>query len=139
MPTSVCRPTSTMCHDAGTFSAGSVLYSAPWVTSLATTTSVGQDELHAPLLGRGHDPPGVLDAVRLDQALADGLALGQEEGVGHPAADDEDVDLAACRFSRTSILSRDLGPADDRGERPRGDPRRAGDRYSISRSMRKPA
>ena len=42
MVTSDCFPTSTMCHEAGTFSAGIVLYSAPWVTSLAITTSVGR-------------------------------------------------------------------------------------------------
>ncbi len=42
MATSDCFPTSTMCHEAGIFSAGIVLYSAPWVTSLAITTSVGR-------------------------------------------------------------------------------------------------
>ena len=35
-------PRSTMCHDAGIFSAGSVLYSVPRVTSLATMTSTGR-------------------------------------------------------------------------------------------------
>ena len=34
-------PRSTMCHEAGIFSAGSVLYSVPRVTSLATITSTG--------------------------------------------------------------------------------------------------
>ena len=38
----VCLPMSTMCHEAGIFSAGRVLYSVPWVTSLATITSTGR-------------------------------------------------------------------------------------------------
>ena len=106
-----------MCHDAGTFSAGIVLYSAPWVTSLAMTTSLGRISCDAPLLGRGHDPPGVLDAIGLGEALADGLALGEEERVRHPAADDEDVDLAREVLEDLDLV-RDLGAADDRGVGP---------------------
>ena len=41
----------------------------------------------------GHDLPGGLRQVRLVQRLADGHALGREEGVGHAAADDERIDL----------------------------------------------
>ena len=40
-------PMSTMCHEAGIFSAGSVLYSVPRVTSLATMTSIGRTTAHA--------------------------------------------------------------------------------------------
>ena len=93
MSSSVAAPTSTMCHEAGIFSAESVLYSVPRVTSLATMTSTGSIDPHALRLGRGEDPPGLLDHVVLGEALADGLALGQQERVGHAAADDEHVDL----------------------------------------------
>ena len=42
MSSIVAAPTSTMCHEAGIFSADSVLYSVPRVTSLATMTSTGR-------------------------------------------------------------------------------------------------
>ena len=108
-------PTSTMCQLAGTLSAESVLYSAPWVTSLATMTSDREHQLDAALFRDRDDLAGVLDAIRLGQALADRLALGEEEGVGHPAADDEDVDLAREVVEDLDLVG-DLGAADDRGE-----------------------
>ena len=63
---------------------------------------------------------GQVHLVGLDEALADGLALGQEEGVGHRAADED-----ACRTLPQQVLDDvdlvgDLGPAEDRHERPGG-------------------
>jgi len=43
------------------------------------------------------------------------LALGEQEGVGHAAADDQDVDLVD-QVPENLDLSGDLGAADDRGE-----------------------
>ena len=51
-------PTSTMCHEAGIFSAGSVLYSVPRVTSLATMTSTGRTTRTPLLLGRRRGSAG---------------------------------------------------------------------------------
>ena len=93
MSSRVCLPMSTMCHEAGIFSAGRVLYSVPRVTSLATMTSTGRITWTPLPLGCGQDAPGLLDHVVLGEALADGLALGEQEGVGHAAPEDEEVDL----------------------------------------------
>ena len=76
-----------------------------------------QDHLHAPLLGEREQPPGVVDAIVLRQALADGLALGEEERVRHPAAEDEHVDLRQEVLDHVDLVA-DLRPAEDRRERP---------------------
>ena len=69
-------------------------------------------------LGGREDPPRVVDPVRLGQALADRLALGEQERVGHPAAEDEHVDLGEQVVDDLDLV-RHLGPAEDRGERAR--------------------
>ena len=84
----------------------------------------GQDDPDALLLGGREDRARVLDPVGLGEALADRLALGEQERVGHPAADDQHVDLVE-QVSMTLILSLDLGAADDGGERPLRVPRAA--------------
>ena len=127
-----------MCHDAGIFSARSVLYSVPRVTSLATTTSAAGSTRTLLLLGRGEDPPGVVDAVVLGEALADALALGEQERVGHPAAEDEDVDLGEQVLEDLDLV-RDLGAAEDRRERPRRVASSSLESISISRSISSPA
>ena len=63
------------------------------MTSLAITTSVGRTTVTPRLLGGGEDPPCVVDPIVLGEALADRLALGEEERVGHPATEDQHVDL----------------------------------------------
>ncbi len=78
-----------------------------------------QDDPDALALGHRQDPLGVLHPVVLRQALAHRLALGDEEGVGHPAADDDDVDLVH-QVGQDLDLARHLGPADDRRERSLG-------------------
>ena len=82
-----------MCQEAGNFSVPTVLYSVPRVTSLAITTSIGRTTCTPRFSAEREQPPGVVDAIVLGQALADGLALGEQERVRHPAAEDEDVDL----------------------------------------------
>ena len=113
-------PRSTMCHDAGIFSAWSVLYSVPRVTSLATMTSTGRTT-RTPFFSAAvaRIRRGVLDAVGLGQALADRLALGEQERVGHAAAEDEHVDLGQQVVDDLDLVG-DLGPAEDRRERPLG-------------------
>ena len=115
-----------------------VLYSVPRVTSLATTTSAGRMTGTPLRLGRGQDPPRVLDPVGLREALADGLALGEQERVGHAAADDEDVDLGEEVLEDLDLVATPW--------RRRGPPRtgRAGfsrscESISISRSISSPA
>jgi len=76
-----------------------------------------QDDRHAGLLRRGEEPSGVVDAVVLGQALADRLALGEKERVRHAAAQDQDVDLRQEVVDDADLV-RDLGPAQDRRERP---------------------
>ena len=80
----------------------------------------------------------VVDAVALQQALADRVALGHEERVGHAAADDERVD-AVHQVLQHGDLAADLGAADDRRERPLGRSRAAARGSAISRSMSRPA
>ena len=116
----------------------SVLYSVPRVTSLATTTSTGRTTRTPFFAAADEDPPRVLDAVGLGEALADRLALGEQERVGHAAAEDEHVDLREQVVDDLDLV-RDLGAAEDRGERPRRAPRAACESISISRSIRSPA
>ena len=127
-----------MCHEAGIFSAGSVLYSVPRVTSLATITSTGRTTRTPLLLGRGEDPPRVLDAVGLGEALADGLALGEQERVRHPAAEDEHVDLGQQVVDDLDLVAT---PWPRRGSPRTGAraTRAACESISISRSISSPA
>ena len=113
----LCLPRSTMCQLAGTFSAGIVLYSEPRVTSLEITTSTGSTTLTPCSSAAAMIRAGVLDAIRLGEALADGLALGEQERVGHAAADDHDVDLVEQVLEHLDLVA-DLGAADDGRERP---------------------
>lgn len=61
-------------------------------------------------------PSRVLDPIRLGQALADGLALRQQEGVGHAAAEDEHVDLGQQVVDDLDLVGH-LRAAEDRRER----------------------
>ena len=97
-----------------------------------------QHEGHALRLGRVQDALGVLDAVTLEQALADGVALGHEERVGHAAADDEGVD-PVHEVLEDPHLVRDLGAADDGRERAWPATRAGAESAMISRSMSRPA
>ena len=106
-----------MCHEAGIFSAGSVLYSVPRVTSLATDHVDRQDHADLALLGGREDPLRVLDAIMLGEALADALALCEQERIGHPAPEDEHVDLLEEVVDHANLVGH-LGAAKDRRERP---------------------
>ena len=52
-----------------------------------------EQQLYALLLGLLHHILAVIDLLRVKQALADAVALGRHEGIGHATADDERVDL----------------------------------------------
>ena len=78
-----------------------------------------QDDPDAVVGGDGQDPPGVVDAIGLGQALADGLALREQERVGHPAAEDQQVDLGQEVVDDLDLVG-DLGAAEDGRERPLG-------------------
>ena len=69
--------------------------------------------------GLGQQAFGQFDLVALDEALADFLALGEEERVGHRAADQERVGFAEQLLDDIDFVG-DFGPAEDRDERPRG-------------------
>ena len=75
-----------------------------------------QQDLAAGGLGLLHDLAGGVDEVLLAERLADIDAARGEEGVGHAAADDEDVDLLH-EVAEQVELGRDLGAADDRHDR----------------------
>ena len=94
------------------------LYSVPRVTSLATITSTG-GRCGRPASRPVEDPLRVIDAVVLGEALADALALRQQEGVGHPAAEDEQVDLGEQVVDDGDLVGH-LGAAEDRREWPLG-------------------
>ena len=71
-----------------------------------------EDDPDAAFPGRGEDPLRVVDAVVLGEALADALALGQQERVGHPAAEDEQVDLGEQVVDDGDLVGH-LGAAED--------------------------
>ena len=75
-----------------------------------------QDDPDALLLGGRQDPPRIVDPVGLGEALADRLALRQQERVGHPATQDEHVDLGQQVVDDPDLVA-DLGAAEDRRER----------------------
>ena len=108
-----------MCHEAGIFSAWSVLYSVPRVTSFATMTSTGRTTRTPLFAAVDEDPASVVDPVGLGQALADGLALREQERIRHPAAEDEQVDLGQKVVDDLDLVGH-LGAAEDRRERPVG-------------------
>src|SRR5690606_11425114 len=75
------------------------------------------DALGLGLLGQAFDDLG---AFRIEDAVADRHALEVlEEGVGHAAADDHAVDLVEQVLDQLDLVG-DLGPAEDRQERPLG-------------------
>ena len=98
--------------------------------SVTASTSVGRAGLelrrddvvdrqlqpHAALLGLGRDRPRAVEAVVLDQRLADRHAARLEEGVGHGAADQQRVDLVEQVVDDLDLV-RDLRAADDRDKR----------------------
>ncbi len=68
--------------------------------------------------GLGEDRAGGVGEFALAQRAADRPALGEQEGVGHRAADRQPVDLARHEFEEIE-LGRDLGAADQRDDRVR--------------------
>ena len=75
----------------------------------------GQQQLNALLLGLGHHVLAVVELAVVAQALADLVALGLQEGVGHAAADDQRVDLLQ-QVGDDVQLVRNLGAAQNSGE-----------------------
>ena len=55
----------------------------------------------------------------LGEALADGLALRQEERIGHPATEDQEIDLGEQMVDDADLVAH-LGAAEDGRERPFG-------------------
>ncbi len=78
-----------------------------------------QDDLPALGFRLREDGAGGVGEVMLGERSADVLALRRQERVGHAAADDQHVDLGR-EVAEEIELGRDLGAADDRGERTRG-------------------
>ena len=66
--------------------------------------------------GLGEELLGQIDLVALDEALADFLPLGEEEGVGHGAADQQRVGLGEELLDDGDLVG-NLGSAEDRDER----------------------
>ena len=131
-------PRSTMCQLAGIFSACRVLYSVPAGDLLGHDHVDREHDPHLVLLGRPQDPPRVLDPIRFGEALADRLALGQQERVGHPATEDQQVDLRQQVVDDLDLVA-DLGAAEDRRERPLRRLEQLARASSSSRSISSPA
>ena len=79
--------------------------------AVATTTSVGQHDLDAALRGLGEVAPTGVELVLLEQALADLVALGLEEGEHHAAADEQPVGLVEQVVDDAELVG-DLGAAE---------------------------
>ena len=77
----------------------------------------GQHEAGSLAARLGHDPFGIVQLVRLHQALAEGVAPGRQEGVGHAASDEDRLAAGQQRLDHLELPA-DLGPADDGVERP---------------------
>ena len=119
MASRVCLPTSTMCHDAGIFSASRVLYSVPWVTSLATMTSTGRT-IWTPF-------DSAIARMRLASSTLSCSARLLPTAL--PWATRKVLAIPPPRTNRSTLsmrlvedldLARHLGAADDRRERPLG-------------------
>ena len=76
----------------------------------------GEEELDVELFGLGDHVAGVLELVVLAEGLADVVALGLQERVGHAAADDERVDLREQVVHDRELVG-DLRAAEDGDER----------------------
>ena len=89
-------PMSSPSWSAGIASAGDdvVARASADGNSVSTTMSVGQHDLDARLLGPLEVAADGVELVLLEQALADLVALGLEEGEDHAAADQQPVGLA---------------------------------------------
>ncbi len=75
-----------------------------------------QDDPDALRLGGRQDPPRIVDPIGLGEALADRLALRQQERVGHPATEDQHVDLGQQVVDDPDLVGH-LGAAEDGRER----------------------
>ena len=130
-------PTSTMCHEAGTFSALRVLYSVPRVTSLATITSTGRT-IRAPRASAvamtRFAASTILGSARL---LPTGWPLASRKVLAMPPPTTRTSTLVT-RFSRTLILPDTLAPPTMAANGRSGDSRRF-DRLASSSSMSRPA
>ena len=105
-----------MCHEAGIFSAGSVLYSVPRVTSLATMTSTGRTT-RTPLLA-------AIDRIRRASSTRSGsarllptaLPCASRKVLAIPPPRIEQVHLGQQMVDDPDLV-RDLGAAEDGRER----------------------
>ena len=98
----------------------------------------GQHEAHALAACLADDPFGVVELVRLHQALPELEAACGKEGVGHAATDEDRLAPRQERLEHLELAG-DLGAADDRVERARRLLQAARDSASTSRSMSRPA
>ena len=79
----------------------------------------GQQKLHAVLFGLFDHFQGVIQLIRLAQALADAAALGLGKGIRHAAADDDGVRLVQQVVDDRDLVA-DLGAAQHRHKGPLG-------------------
>ena len=130
-------PRSTMCHDAGIFSAGSVLYSVPRVTSLATITSTG----------RTTRTPLASAVARIRRASSTRSGSARLLPIALPWASRNvlaippprtSMSTLVSRWSITSILSETLAPPRIAANG-RSGVSRSFESISISRSISRPA
>ena len=104
---------------AGMASASTVVTSVSAENSLTAHDVDRQDDLDARLLGARQVALARLQALGVEQALADLVALGREEGEDHPAADEEPVGRTHEVVDDRELVG-DLRAAEDDGIRPLG-------------------
>ena len=75
----------------------------------------GQQQLDALALSLGHHVLAVADLLGIQQGVADAVALGGQEGVGHAAADNQGVHLLQKVVDHVQLVG-NLGAAQDRHE-----------------------
>jgi len=75
----------------------------------------GEEEVDFEFLGFGDHFPGIVELVDFAEGIADVVALGFEEGVGHAAADDEGIDFGEQVADHGEFVG-DFGAAEDGDE-----------------------
>ena len=139
---SVCLPTSTMCHDGRDLLGRERLVLGAPGDLLGHDDVDRQDDPDALLLGRREDALGVLDPVVLGRLLPTVLPWARRKVLAIPPPMTSRSTLAT-RCVEDLDLARDLGAADDRGERPLGrlqqEPREHRDLALHEQARRRPA
>ena len=134
-------PTSTADHEFGIFRTGTILCSAPRVTSFATTTSVGRRSRTPRVSALAMMRSASSTRSRSSRLLPTVWPCATRNVFAMPPPMSEHVDALEERVEDLDLVG-DLGAADDRGERARRvleEPREVADLALHQEARRRPA